>query len=108
MTRVRLASEPHRSAGVDRERVGAQRAEAVVARYHFKLTNETETFEDPAGVDLANLTDAREEAIMCARELMRTPGKRYCGDWSAWSVRVLDDVGGEVYALRLCEVAPPP
>ena len=51
-------------------------------RYHFKLTNETATFEDHEGVDLETLADAREEAISCARDLMRTPSQRYGGNWA--------------------------
>jgi hypothetical protein len=73
-------------------------------RYHFKLTNETATFEDHEGVDLATLADAREEAISCARDLMHAPARRYGGNWADWTVRVRDDAGMEVYALRLTEI----
>jgi hypothetical protein len=73
-------------------------------RYHFKLTNQTESFDDPEGVDLQSLGDAREEAILCARDLMLVPARRYGGNWSDWTVHVLDDAGTEVYALRLTEV----
>jgi hypothetical protein len=73
-------------------------------RYHFKLIGQSESFEDPEGVELDNIADAREEAISCARDLMRSPAKRYGGDWAAWSVCVLDEAGSEVYALRLTDV----
>jgi hypothetical protein len=35
---------------------------------------------------------------------MLAPSQRYGGNWADWTVRVLDDAGSEVYALRLTEV----
>jgi hypothetical protein len=54
-------------------------------RYYFSLTN-CRSFDDTDGLDLPDLTAAREEAGGFACDLMRMePDRR---DWLGWVVRV--------------------
>jgi hypothetical protein len=57
-------------------------------RYYFSIIN-GRPFEDTDGLELSDLTAAREEATGFARDMMRRePDRR---DWVGWAVRVTGD-----------------
>jgi hypothetical protein len=60
-------------------------------RYYFSITN-CQPFDDVDGLELADLTVAREEAGGVALDLMRMEPSR--GYWLGWSVRRGPPFGG--------------
>ena len=71
-----------------------------MARFFFHVANGHE-LRDDAGMDLNSLRQAREEALSTASELLGGDGPF----WSvpAWTVRVTDDVGKNVFTVKVTD-----
>jgi len=72
-----------------------------MARYFFSL-RDGRVFEDVDGLDLADLGEARAEAIGFARDLIRLEPQRR--DWSRWFVRVTDEDRQLVFEVPFSDV----
>ena len=68
-------------------------------RFYFNFVHGSDVFEDQEGVELADRSAAREQAILAARDVMRARFVRYGPDWSGWSVRVCDEGNSAVIAV---------
>ena len=73
-------------------------------RYHFDLTDGSETLTHAQGIDLPGNAAAREEAVALARQLK--DGKVMPGrNWDGWFVEIKDDQGRRVDAVPI-DLAP--
>jgi hypothetical protein len=69
--------------------------------YYFDLYDD-QTIVDSDGTDLVDVGAAREHAAQVVREL--TDGDDFLGEnWSAWTMRVRDDSGLEVFSLPMAD-----
>ena len=68
-------------------------------RFYFCFVHGSDVFEDLEGAELPDRSAAREQAILAARDVMRTRFARYGPDWSDWSVRVCDEGNSAIIAL---------
>ena len=73
-------------------------------RYHFDLTDGSESVTHAQGIELPGNAAAREEAVALARELK--DGKVMPGrNWDGWFVEIKDDQGRRVDAVPI-DLAP--
>lgn len=72
-------------------------------RYYFHLCDD-ETLTDSDGTDLADVSAARDHAAGVARELTFNSAGMMDQAWSAWTMRVHDDQGSELFSLPLSDV----
>jgi hypothetical protein len=79
--------------------LGAQ----VVARFYFHIANGHELHDD-AGMDLTSLSEAREEALLTASELLGGNGPFW--NVPAWAVRVTNDGGKDVFTVKVTMDSP--
>ena len=73
-------------------------------RYHFHLTDGTETLTHAQGVEFPGDAAAREEALALARELKdgkTMPGRR----WEGWFVEIQGDDGRKIDSVPI-DLAP--
>ena len=69
-------------------------------RFYFSIAN-CRAFDDTDGLDLPDLTAAREEAVGFARDMMRMePSRR---DWAGWLVRVTGEDRNHLFDLPFLE-----
>jgi hypothetical protein len=62
-------------------------------------------FTDAAGVELPDVTEARREAIRCARFVMAPRADDVAApDWKAWKVVVADEASPKVLELPFMDV----
>jgi len=71
--------------------------------YYFQFTNPTHASNGGA-LELQDDEAARREAELEASELRNYPGE---GDWSDWTVRVVDDAGRLVVSVPVAETRRP-
>jgi len=69
-----------------------------VPRYFFHV-HDGEDLLDREGVELPGPVEAREQAIATAGEMIRQSGV-VLSDGSVWTMRVVNENGGEVFTLR--------
>jgi hypothetical protein len=74
-----------------------------VPRYFLNLTDGRQVVEDPEGLELAGEAAAREEAAVLARDLVQHQE----GDWSGWSVAILDESGQQIELVPVVESGDP-
>jgi uncharacterized protein DUF6894 len=70
-------------------------ARSWMPRYHFELTDGSETVTHAQGIELPGNAAAREEALALARELKNgkvMPGR----NWDGWFVEIKDEHGDRV------------
>lgn len=77
--------------------------DGVVARFFFHVANGDE-LRDDGGMDLNSLKEAREEALLTASELLGGDGPFW--RLPAWAVRVTDDVGKDVFTVKVTIGSP--
>ena len=77
--------------------------DGVVARFFFHVGNGDE-LRDDAGMDLNSLKEAREEALLTASELLGGDGPFW--SLAAWSVRVTDEAGKDVFRVKVAMERP--
>jgi hypothetical protein len=68
-----------------------------VPRYFFHVIDGKD-IPDTEGTELADIQEARAEAVVLSGELLRDLGGRFWNS-SEWQIRVEDEVGKEVCAL---------
>src|SRR5262245_29093812 len=78
--------------------------ERVMARFFFSLHRGEQCLRDPEGMVLANTLEAKEEAILIARDLLG-PSRKPDATWSGWSISVHEEKGEIFLNLPLIEVA---
>jgi hypothetical protein len=73
--------------------------ERAMARYFFHIHNGHD-LPDESGTAFPGVTQAREEAIKTASELLRGDGHEF---WNGpdWTMRVTDEVGLPVFTIRI-------
>ena len=69
-----------------------------MARFFFHIANGDE-LRDDAGMELNSLKEAREEALLTASELLGGDGSFW--NLTAWTVRVTDEVGKDVFSVKV-------
>ena len=67
-------------------------------RYFFHVQDGKDIL-DTEGTDLADLTEARNEAIAAAGEMIRSTGHTVWNG-SPWLMNVVDEAGAPVFTLR--------
>ena len=73
--------------------------------YYFHFTDGRRMFTDAAGVELPNVTEARREAIRCARFVMAPqPDDVAAPDWATWKVVVADEATPKILELPFTDV----
>jgi hypothetical protein len=72
-------------------------------RFYFNFVHGSDVFEDPEGAELPDRSAAREQAILAARDIMRTRFVHFGPDWSDWSVHVCDEGKSAVIAVPFDE-----
>jgi len=72
-------------------------------RYSFEFRSATH-ISDCGALELQDDEAARREAELEASELRNYPGE---GDWSDWTVRVVDDAGRLVVSVPVAETRRP-
>jgi hypothetical protein len=70
----------------------------VVAKFFFHVANGNE-LRDDAGMELNSLKEAREEALLTASELLGGDGPFW--NLPVWAVRVTDEVGKDVFSVKV-------
>ena len=71
-----------------------------MARYYFQLSDGKEVLKTGKGLELLGVAQAREEALVLARELK--DGKVLPGrSWEGWFVQIVDQHGHEVDAVPI-------
>ena len=75
-----------------------------MARFFFSLHRGEQCMRDPEGTVLANPLEAREEAILIARDLLG-PSRKPDTTWSGWSISVREEEGETFLNLPLIEAA---
>jgi hypothetical protein len=73
--------------------------------FYFHLDDE-EVVKDIDGTNLIDLPAARDHAAGVARELTFKSDGMMQQTWSAWTMRVHDDRGTEVFSLPLSDFQP--
>ena len=74
-----------------------------MARFFVHVGNGDE-LRDDAGMDLNSLKEAREEALLTASELLGGDGPFW--SLAAWSVRVTDEAGKDVFRVKVAMERP--
>ena len=69
-------------------------------RLYFHLKDAHEVIRDVEGIEVADLEDARAQAIRAIAELRREDASA-ARDWSGWTLSVADERGTVVFALDL-------
>ena len=69
-----------------------------MTRFFFHVATSNE-LRDDAGMELNSLEEAREEALLTASELLGGDGPFW--NLPAWTVRVTDEVGKEVFSVKV-------
>ena len=60
-------------------------------RYFFHFSDGKQTFTDTIGVELANLAQAKNNAIAQVRELKDSLSEHRIQEWSSWKMIVIDE-----------------
>jgi hypothetical protein len=68
--------------------------------YYFHLVDD-ETILDSDGIDLVNVSAAREHAAGVARELTANSTGFLDQNWSGWTMRIHDESGLELFSLAM-------
>jgi hypothetical protein len=63
---------------------------------YFHCFNPDRVLLDPRGSDVDDLTEARDQAVRVVREFVSSRGP---DDWRAWTMRVSDNDGEEIFLL---------
>jgi hypothetical protein len=71
-----------------------------VARYYFHLANRRDFIRDEDGLELADLAQARTEALKAIEEL-RQENPVAAMDWAGWRLDVADSSGVVVFSISL-------
>ena len=69
-----------------------------MTRFFFHVAN-GEELRDEAGMVLRSVREAREEALLTASELLGGNGPLW--NIPAWTVRVTDEAGKDVFAVKV-------
>ena len=69
-------------------------------RVHFHLLDGHETIRDLEGVEVADLQEARVQAIRAVQELAQED-ELAAQSWSGWTLSVADDRGAVLFSLAL-------
>ncbi|HEX2137623.1 MAG TPA: hypothetical protein VHG30_17295 [Microvirga sp.] len=69
-------------------------------RLYFHLQDATRTVFDRKGVEVADLEEARAQAIQAIEEL-RQEDASVARDWSGWTLTVADESGAVLFSLDL-------
>ena len=69
-------------------------------RLYFHLRYAHEVIRDPVGVEVADLEDARAQAIRAVEEL-RQEDASVARDWSGWTLEAADANGTVLFSLDL-------
>ena len=69
-------------------------------RLYFHLVSAHEVIRDREGVEVADLYEARAQAVRAIREL-RQEDASAARDWSGWTLTVADESGAVVFSLDL-------
>ncbi len=56
------------------------------------------------GADVADMSEAHEQAALVVRELLALPGPE---DWRDWMLHISDDLGEQLFALPFTAVMGP-
>ena len=67
-----------------------------MAQVTFRCSSADRMLPNRCEAEAADLTDAREQAMLAARMLIASPGIE---DWRTWVLHVSDDLGEEILAL---------
>jgi len=81
---------------------GGRAGEVAMPLYHFQLISNTHSV-DGGALDLTDDDAARLEAELEASDLRGDLGE---GDWSHWTIRVIDQAGRVVASVRVAELMP--
>ncbi len=76
-----------------------------MARMYFHCSNDRGILIDPAGIELAGLTEACDHAQHVVRSLV---GSRNLEDWRRWTLHVTDDCGDDLFDVPFSSELSPP
>jgi uncharacterized protein DUF6894 len=83
---------------------GGEPREVKVQRYYFHLTDGHVFIPDEVGIHVADLEEARAQAIKAIRELRRE-GFEANTDWSDWRIEVTDARGAVAFTIDLGRIS---
>ena len=69
-------------------------------RLYFHLVSAQEVIRDREGVEVADLHEARAQAVQAIRELLQEDASA-ARDWSGWTLEVADADGAVLFSLDL-------
>jgi hypothetical protein len=72
-----------------------------MAQVYFHCSNNDRVLLNYGDVEVADMTEAREQAALLVRALVAAPGPE---DWRNWMLHISDDLGEELFSLTFKSV----